>query len=122
MSLKSCLLQVFLRFSNPQYIAWSFGRKHAINCGSNQRLNSKNMPPKTAQNREFERYTKKVQKKIKELRLQHGLSQEDLMQYDLSLRTVQRIEKEGEAANLTLLTLFKLCKAFGVKPCELLDV
>jgi transcriptional regulator with XRE-family HTH domain len=80
------------------------------------------MPSKSAQTKEFEHYARRVQKKIKALRLQHGLSQEDLLEYELSLRTVQRIEKEGEAANLTLLTVFKLCEAFGIKPHELLDV
>jgi DNA-binding Xre family transcriptional regulator len=80
------------------------------------------MPAKPAQSTEFERYAKRVQKRIKELRLERGMSQEDLMEYGLSLRTVQRIEKEGEAANLTLLTLHKLCKAFGVKPHEVLEV
>ena len=77
---------------------------------------------KTAYDKEFERYSKKVQKKIKELRKEQGLSQEDLMQYELSLRTVQRIEKDGSPANITLLTIYKLCKAYGLKPHELLDI
>lgn len=75
-----------------------------------------------AYEKEFERFAKKIQKKIKSLRLEQGLSQEDLMQYELSLRTVQRIEKEGSPANITLLTIFKLCKAYGLKPHELMEL
>jgi len=44
------------------------------------------------------------------------------MEYDLSLRTVQRIENVSEPANITLLTLFRLSKAFGVKPEDLFDI
>lgn len=81
-----------------------------------------NKEPKTAYEKEFERFSKKLQKRIKELRLENELSQEDLMQYELSLRTVQRIEKEGSPANITVLTLFKIAKAFKIKPHELLDI
>jgi len=44
------------------------------------------------------------------------------MEYGLSLRTVQRIENTSELANITLLTLFRLSGAFGVKPEDLLDI
>lgn len=82
----------------------------------------KNTDSKTAYEKEFERFSKKLQKRIRELRLENELSQEDLMQFELSLRTVQRIEKEGSPANVTLLTIFKLCKAYGLRPHELLDI
>lgn len=82
----------------------------------------KSSQPKTAYEKEFERFAKKIQKRIRDLRLEHELSQEDLMQYELSLRTVQRIEKQGSPANITLLTIYKLCKAYGLKPHELLEV
>jgi len=56
------------------------------------------------------------------LRIDNELSQEDMMEYELSLRTIQRIENTSEAANITLLTLFRLAKAFGVKPKDLIDI
>ncbi len=64
----------------------------------------------------------KVQERIRDLRLENNLSQEDLKEYDLSLRTVQRIENISEPANITLLTLFLLSKDFGVKPEDLFDI
>jgi transcriptional regulator with XRE-family HTH domain len=71
---------------------------------------------------DFERFARKVQKKIKALRKERGLSQEDLMDYEISLRTIQRIEQEKEAVNITLLTLNRLSKALGIKTKDLLDV
>ena len=53
---------------------------------------------------------------------QTRLIHEDMMEYELSLRTIQRIENTSEAANITLLTLFRMAKAFGVKPKDLIDV
>ncbi len=70
----------------------------------------------------FEKFSLEVQERIRDLRRENDLSQEDLMEYDLSLRTVQRIENTSEPANITLLTLFRLSRAFGVKPEELLDI
>jgi len=70
----------------------------------------------------FEKFSLKVQERIRDLRRENDLSQEDLMEYDLSLRTVQRIENTSEPANITLLTLFRLSRAFGVKPEDLLDI
>jgi len=70
----------------------------------------------------FEKFSLKVQKRIRNLRLERDLSQEDLMEYGLSLRTVQRIENTSEPANITLLTLFRLSVAFGVKPEDLFDI
>lgn len=70
----------------------------------------------------FEKFSLKVQKNIQDLRLDNELSQEDMMEFELSLRTIQRIENTAQAANITLLTLFRLAKAFGVKPEDLLDV
>ncbi|MBL1141580.1 MAG: helix-turn-helix transcriptional regulator [Proteobacteria bacterium] len=71
---------------------------------------------------DFERFARKVQKNIKRLRKEKGLSQEDLMDYDISLRTIQRIEQEKEPVNITLLTLKRLSKAFKIKTSDLLDV
>jgi len=78
-----------------------------------------NHPSKYDKN--FEKFSLNVQRKIQALRIEHELSQEDLMEYGLSLRTVQRIENTTQVANMTLLTLSRLAKAFGVKPKDLLD-
>ena len=71
---------------------------------------------------DFEKFARKVQKNIKKLRKESGLSQEDLMEYDISLRTIQRIEQEKEPVNITLLTLKRLSKAFKIKTKDLLDI
>ena len=70
----------------------------------------------------FEKFSLNVQKNIQNLRNKNELTQEDMMEYELSLRTIQRIENTTEAANITLLTLFRLAKAYGVKPKDLLDI
>jgi len=70
----------------------------------------------------FERFSLKVQENIQSLRIHNELTQEDMMEYELSLRSIQRIENTAQAANITLLTLFRLAKAFGVKPKDLLDI
>ena len=58
--------------------------------------------------------------KIKSLRLQHGFSQEELArQTQLSLRTIQRIEREETEARGD--TLKRLARAFDVKPSDLID-
>jgi transcriptional regulator with XRE-family HTH domain len=71
---------------------------------------------------DFELFARKVQRKIKKIRKEKGLSQEDLMEYDISLRTIQRIEQEKEPVNITLLTLKRLSKAFKIKTKDLLDI
>lgn len=70
----------------------------------------------------FENFSLKVQKNIQSLRINNELSQEDMMEYELSLRSIQRIENTAQTANITLLTIFRLAKAFGVKPKDLLDI
>ena len=71
---------------------------------------------------DFDLFARKVQRNIKKLRKEKGLSQEDLMNYEISLRTIQRIEQESEPVNITSLTLHRLSKAFGVHTKHLLDV
>ncbi len=93
----------------------------AINCGHAQEKIS-GMAKSKKYDANFERFARKVQKNIKKLRKESGLSQEDLMDYDISLRTIQRIEQEKEAVNITSLTLHRISKAFGIKTKDLLDV
>jgi len=67
-------------------------------------------------------FSQNVQMNIRDFRKECELSQEDMMDYELSLRMIQRIKNSAAVANITLLTLYRLAKAFGVKPKDLLDV
>ena len=56
--------------------------------------------------------------RIKELRLQQGMSQEKLAQISgVSMRTVQNVERGG---NAKVSTIMAFASALGVKPAELL--
>jgi ribosome-binding protein aMBF1 (putative translation factor) len=70
--------------------------------------------------REFEKFAERVRQRIISLRSEKGLTQEGMQEYELNLRQVQRIES-GETKNLTLSYIFRLAKAFGIKPSELID-
>lgn len=67
--------------------------------------------------RDFERYCLAVGKRVRELRLQAGLTQEDMMGRGFSLRHYQRIEA---GRSVTLRTLWKLARAFGIQLRDLL--
>ena len=71
--------------------------------------------------KDFQRFTKKLRKRIHELRMESGYSQEDMEKFELSYRQYKRIES-GETSNMTLSNLFKIAKAFKMKPHELLDL
>ncbi|WP_165501372.1 helix-turn-helix domain-containing protein [Pedobacter psychrodurus] len=61
----------------------------------------------------------KLSDKVKELRIQHGFSQEELArQTQLSLRTIQRIEQNETEARGD--TLKRLAQVFNLKPVELI--
>lgn len=70
---------------------------------------------------EFSDFTQRLSEKIRSLRKNNGLTQEDMMQFELSLRQFQRIEN-NETANMTLSNVFKIAKAFGIEPKDLLDI
>jgi len=70
---------------------------------------------------EFERFAKRVRRKIARLRSDSGLTQEQMQDFELNLRQFQRIEG-GETKNITLTNLFKIAKALGIKPTQLIDV
>lgn len=61
---------------------------------------------------------KLVGKRVKELRLARGLKQEEMCQFGFEYKYYQRIEYGHK--NLSLKTLNKLAKAFGVGVNELL--
>ena len=67
-----------------------------------------------------ERLLKLVGRKTRELRLKTGLTQEDMMSAGFERRYYQRIE--AGQVNLSLKSLNKLAKAFGVPVWELIRV
>jgi transcriptional regulator with XRE-family HTH domain len=64
-----------------------------------------------------ERLMKLVGKRIRELRLSHGFKQEDMCRFGFEYKYYQRIEYGQK--NLSLKTLNKLSKAFGIPASEL---
>jgi transcriptional regulator with XRE-family HTH domain len=64
-----------------------------------------------------ERLFKLVAKRIRELRLSRGLKQEDMCRFGFEYKYYQRIEYGQK--NLSLKTLNKLSKAFGIPASEL---
>ncbi|MFA6174174.1 MAG: helix-turn-helix transcriptional regulator [Kiritimatiellales bacterium] len=69
----------------------------------------------------FDQFCSELRRKINKLRTERGLTQEDMQEFEISLRQFQRIEK-GETKNITLSNLFKLSKALKVSLSDLLDV
>jgi transcriptional regulator with XRE-family HTH domain len=64
-----------------------------------------------------ERLMRMVGKRIKELRLERGLKQEEMCQFGFEYKYYQRIEYGQK--NLSLKTLNKLAKAFGIEVAKL---
>lgn len=64
-----------------------------------------------------ERLIKQLGKRVRELRLSRGLKQEEMCKFGFEYKYYQRIEYGQK--NLSLKTLNKLAKAFGVSVAEL---
>jgi transcriptional regulator with XRE-family HTH domain len=64
-----------------------------------------------------ERLMRLVRKRVRELRLAKSLRQEDMCQFGFEYKYYQRIEYGQK--NLSLKTLNKLAKAFGIRIAEL---
>jgi transcriptional regulator with XRE-family HTH domain len=73
------------------------------------------MPRKRYSNQEA--FFKKLGQRIKELRIERGYTQEDMMEYGLSCRFYQRIEA-GKPIHMK--TVLKIADAFGLKVSELI--
>ena len=69
---------------------------------------------------EFDLFCKKLRKKILQLRKANGLTQEQMEEFELTLRQYQRIET-GETINPTLSNLFKIAKALNISIAQLVD-
>jgi transcriptional regulator with XRE-family HTH domain len=65
-----------------------------------------------------ERLMKQVGKRVRQLRLARGLKQEGMCRFGFEYKYYQRIEYGQK--NLSLKTLNRLAKAFGVSVAELL--
>ena len=65
-----------------------------------------------------ERLIRLVAKRVQQLRLERGLTQEAMQDYGFNYRYYQRVEAAEK--NLSLKTINKLAKAFSVEPFELL--
>jgi DNA-binding XRE family transcriptional regulator len=70
---------------------------------------------------DFQRLQKKLCARIKALRIEQGYTQEDMTEFELSVRQYQRMEQDPQAI-VSLWQLYKLSKAFGIDVSELLDV
>lgn len=69
---------------------------------------------------EFKKLTENIRSNIIRLRNKKGLTQEQMEDFELSLRQIQRIES-GETTNITLASLFKISKALGVKLSSIIE-
>lgn len=67
--------------------------------------------------RSFERFCESFGRRVRALRERRGLTQEDMMERGFSIRHYQRIEA---GRSVTLRTIWKLARAFDVKPSGLL--
>lgn len=70
---------------------------------------------------EFLELQKKLHSKIRELLKSRGMVQEDMANYELSVRQYQRME-EDPTAIVSLWQIFKLAKAHDLDVHELLDL
>ncbi|BDA78028.1 hypothetical protein LPTSP3_g09580 [Leptospira kobayashii] len=65
-------------------------------------------------------FQEKVCKRIKDLRLEKKMTQEEVSGLEMGVRAYQRIESGGNAPNLQ--SLFRIANALGVHPREILNV
>lgn len=87
------------------------GRKSVVTRGINP--DSKLYP-------DFVKLAKRIRENIRRLRIEKGLTQEQMQDYEINLRQYQRIEA-GETQNMTLANLFKIVQAFKITVAELFE-
>ncbi|MHB8420601.1 MAG: helix-turn-helix domain-containing protein [Myxococcales bacterium] len=66
---------------------------------------------------DFDAFCARLGQRVRRLRERRGLTQEDMMDRGFSLRHYQRIEA---GRSVTLRTVWKLARAFGLQPRDLL--
>lgn len=62
---------------------------------------------------------RRLARRVRELRRQHGLRQDDLESFGLAWKTIQKIEAEQTDPKAS--TLLKLCRAFKIELADLVD-
>ena len=77
--------------------------------------------PKSPYYKDFCRMQEKLRRKILALREEHGYTQEDMTDFELSLRQYQRMEQDPTAI-VSLWQIYKIAKAYGLTIDELLNV
>ena len=68
--------------------------------------------------KELDRFFKRLGQRVRKLRIDRGMVQEDMLSYGFSTRHYQRIEA-GLPINLK--TAYRLCKVFGIGLSELFE-
>ena len=76
--------------------------------------------PKSANYKEFCRLQEKLCERIKSLREERGYTQEDMTDFELSLRQYQRMEQDPGSI-VSLWQVYKIAKAFNLNIDELLQ-
>lgn len=69
---------------------------------------------------EFRQFQRKISARIKQLRLERGYKQEDMTDFELSLRQYQRMEQDPSSI-VSLWQVYKLAQAFEIDIIDLLD-
>jgi len=75
--------------------------------------------PQSAYYKDFLKLQKRLCKKIKSLREEQGHTQEDMTEFELSLRQYQRMEQDPTSI-VSLWQLYKIAAAFNISIDELL--
>jgi len=68
--------------------------------------------------KEFGRFFKRLGQRIRQLRTQKGMTQEDMLSYGFSTRHYQRIEA---GLSINVKTALRLCKIFEISLSELFE-
>lgn len=68
--------------------------------------------------KELERFFKRLGQRVRQLRMDRDMVQEDMLSHGFSTRHYQRIEA-GLPINIK--TAYRLCKVFGISLSELFD-
>lgn len=71
--------------------------------------------------KEFIKFQERLCQRIKELRLEKGYTQEDMTDFDISLRQYQRMEQDPTTI-VSLWQAHKIAKAFNMSLDDLLNV
>ena len=75
--------------------------------------------PQSPYYKDFRKLQNRLCDRIAELRAERGYSQEDMTEFELSLRQYQRMEQDSSAI-VSLWQVFKLAKAFDIEIEDLL--